>query len=518
MISYMSNYIIYELKNFEKHEFNDFHQLKSFFEDRSEQKYCIFDEQGNEYKRDNIGNLEALNNQQVVKAVAYLQNDLKQTIMPSKIDNFEKKEENEKDVEIILNNYISAKKKKLKESYEICLEIKNKCEKFKVNEKLLKKFEESDIAIQMGEIIGMIKCSSQQIKNLAENYIKKFSDIQENYKKVEKDLDIEDFKVNTLNNDYISKNESKEKVYHESRQVIKLKISLIAEQPEIYNIENELNQLLITAEQINFYINLNQIPDIYEKCKPNLEKELQRRCVFKRMYEKVMESVDSIITEEFERRKKFFKENCIIDSKLKMQKKTIELLNQIFDFEEQKYKEKLDNLKDSGDQIFDKNIIENLKQLEQSLCSFEEIYKKKKVNLSGLNKLNDIINKDESNCNIINDNTNKIIENKNESDDLNNKKMVSSVSFPNDKNMNDKEEQEKIKKEFAEKYSKFIWFYQQSCKYLNIFKQQSPKKYNTNLDTSDPYTMNNFLVEVLNENKMLRAKFTSIKDLIEKLK
>ena len=110
----------------------------------------------------------------------------------------------------------------------------------------------------------------------------------------------------------------------------------------IHNLESKLNELLIFAEKINFYINLSEIPTLYEKCKPKLKEELKRRSYFKNAYDKIIEFIQSnFIMKEIEERKKFIKTNCNLSEKTKIDKKTIEILNSLFDIEEEKMNEEL---------------------------------------------------------------------------------------------------------------------------------------------------------------------------------
>ena len=551
MNSNINNYTLFSLANFEKHEFKEFQDVKKFLEDKVAKGFSIFDTLGNIYKKDNIENLESVSDNQKFQAVIYTKEQLGIS-MVGEIINLEVKTENEGDTEKILTDFLKAKSQKLSESYEGCREIKEKCEKFKQNDENYKKFEESDIGGQNGEILEMIKRSKIQIEKQRTNYINKFNEMKKNYEKVDASLkDLTNFKIDSFGGNSNILQDDK-KIYREKRSMIKAKIEMVAENNDIYNLESKLNELLIIAEQINFYININEIPNIIEACKPNLDKELQRRIIFKHSYSKIMDTVDSMITEEFERRKKFFKENCTMNSKLKMQKKLIEILNQIFDTEEQKYKEKLDSALEKNDNtIFDNDIIQALKDLDEKLKTlFKELYKKKKSgtsskiicesinlndnsnkftqeleeikqNLSGIPEknqntvINIIENKILKNLNL---STNDLSKNGSENQEIgSNNNMASSIVFQQD-DKNKKEIGLEISKKMAEKYSKYIWFYYKIFQYLKIFYNQSGKKYESELNENDPFTLHQFLVEILNENKMLTDKLKQVKELITKLK
>ena len=316
---------------------------------------------------------------------------------------------------------------------------------------------------------------------------------------------------------------------------------------------------------------------MYDNFKKNLEKELKRRAYFKYTYNKINDFLNSILSEEFEIRKNFFKANMEISKNFKIDKKTIEILNRLIDIEQEKVEKEL-NDKISGNNIiienksispnnddenmkekivFDEDILKNLDDLENYLNNVKVILdpknksSEKKENIMPIiseEKLNDSINDkfnkeieeikihlsnvsvpQEKQKLILNVIENKIIKNLYNSDYniYDKKKNVNHAynSFNNDiyesdifmsgnnimlnkvdNNINNLAS--KVSNHFINTYSKFLFFYNKVYDYLYLYLEYPESK----LRKDDPFTLNNCLVDILNENKFLKEKIEKIKE------
>ena len=56
-----------------------------------------------------------------------------------------------------------------------------------------------------------------------------------------------------------------------------------------------------------------------------------------------------------------------------------------------------------------------------------------------------------------------------------------------------------------------MWFYEKVYNYLLIYNQKNENN-NIELNKEDPYSVNNYLIEILNENKLLKDKINQIKE------
>ena len=64
---------------------------------------------------------------------------------------------------------------------------------------------------------------------------------------------------------------------------------------------------------------------------------------------------------------------------------------------------------------------------------------------------------------------------------------------------------------FTDKYSNFLWFYNKVFNYLEIYnKNLADKKFD--LKKEDPFTLNNCIIEILNDNKKMKEKIKKIKE------
>ena len=592
-MSSVIKYIVYDISNYEVQNFDNFNTLKEFLQEKLHKKYFIIEKSGNEYKdviNIIIPNKKERNFEYVIynNNVNFISNSLNKNIILEK-EEYQNKIKNQLKIGNIISEYLEKKKSKIQEAFTVCKEIKEKCDKIKnEGEDSLKKFQEYFSEIKDNEelkiIIERIKQSINKIKEI----FPKYNEDLENIEKTKNQAfdEIEKIIVSILEPppDTDDINELK-KAYDNYTDYIRDKISKIIEKNElIYELSENINSLLINAEKINFLINLSNIPKIYESFKPNLIEELKRRSYFKCIYENIIEKIQTnFFDKEFEQRKKFFKSNIEKSQISKIEGKTIEILNKLFDFEQEKIYDQLkqiimnnglnnmdsnliednDNNKDKID--FDKDFITKIGDLNTNLQSLiEGLYlkkkKEKKIEENEVNEPepddienNEIMNKyklefeeiqkkltqfsvpEIKQKEIINIIKNKIIKklpntsdnnrisfNDNQKDnqmfesDVMMSGMLgkSSVNFINRNNPGVSNEcKKKMASYFTEKYSKFLWFYNKIYNYLEIYNTNSEKKF-TDFNREDPFSVNNCIVEVLNDNKKMKEKIKKIKDLM----
>lgn len=592
-MSSVIKYIVYDISNYEVQNFDNFNTLKEFLYEKLHKKYFIIEKSGNEYKdviNIIIPNKKERNFEYVIynNNVNFISNSLNKNIILEK-EEYQNKIKNQLKIGNIISEYLEKKKSKIQEAFTVCKEIKEKCDKIKnEGEDSLKKFQEYFSKIKDNEelkiIIERIKQSINKIKEI----FPKYNEDLENIEKTKNQAfdEIEKIIVSILEPppDTDDINELK-KAYDNYTDYIRDKISKIIEKNElVYELSENINSLLINAEKINFLINLSNIPKIYESFKPNLIEELKRRSYFKCIYENIIEKIQTnFFDKEFEQRKKFFKSNIEKSQISKIEGKTIEILNKLFDFEQEKIYDQLkqiimnndlnnmdsnliednDNNKDKID--FDKDFITKIGDLNTNLKSLiEGLYlkkkKEKKIEENEVNEPekddienNEIMNKyklefeeiqkkltqfsvpEIKQKEIINIIKNKIIKKLPNTSDNNrisidgNQKdnqmfesdvMMSgmlgksSVNFINRNNPGVSNEcKKKMASYFTEKYSKFLWFYNKIYNYLEIYNTNSEKKF-TDFNREDPFSVNNCIVEVLNDNKKMKEKIKKIKDLM----
>jgi len=592
-MSSVIKYIVYDISNYEVQNFDNFNTLKEFLQEKLHKKYFIIEKSGNEYKdviNIIIPNKKERNFEYVIynNNVNFISNSLNKNIILEK-EEYQNKIKNQLKIGNIISEYLEKKKSKIQKAFTVCKEIKEKCDKIKnEGEDSLKKFQEYFSEIKDNEelkiIIERIKQSINKIKEI----FPKYNEDLENIEKTKNQAfdEIEKIIVSILGPppDTDDINELK-KAYDNYTDYIRDKISKIIEKNElIYELSENINSLLINAEKINFLINLSNIPKIYESFKPNLIEELKRRSYFKCIYENIIEKIQTnFFDKEFEQRKKFFKSNIEKSQISKIEGKTIEILNKLFDFEQEKIYDQLkqiimnndlnnmdsnliednDNNKDKID--FDKDFITKIGDLNTNLKSLiEGLYlkkkKEKKIEENEVNEPekddienNEIMNKyklefeeiqkkltqfsvpEIKQKEIINIIKNKIIKKLPNTSDNNrisidgNQKdnqmfesdvMMSgmlgksSVNFINRNNPGVSNEcKKKMASYFTEKYSKFLWFYNKIYNYLEIYNTNSEKKF-TDFNREDPFSVNNCIVEVLNDNKKMKEKIKKIKDLM----
>ena len=592
-MSSVIKYIVYDISNYEVQNFDNFNTLKEFLQEKLHKKYFIIEKSGNEYKdviNIIIPNKKERNFEYVIynNNVNFISNSLNKNIILEK-EEYQNKIKNQLKIGNIISEYLEKKKSKIQEAFTVCKEIKEKCDKIKnEGEDSLKKFQEYFSEIKDNEelkiIIERIKQSINKIKEIFPKYNEDLENIEKTKNQAFDEIEKIIVSIFGPPPDTDDINELK-KAYDNYTDYIRDKISKIIEKNElIYELSENINSLLINAEKINFLINLSNIPKIYESFKPNLIEELKRRSYFKCIYENIIEKIQTnFFDKEFEQRKKFFKSNIEKSQISKIEGKTIEILNKLFDFEQEKIYDQLkqtimnnglnnmdsnliednDNNKDKID--FDKDFITKIGDLNTNLQSLiEGLYlkkkKEKKIEENEVNEPepddienNEIMNKyklefeeiqkkltqfsvpEIKQKEIINIIKNKIIKklpntsdnnrisfNDNQKDnqmfesDVMMSGMLgkSSVNFINRNNPGVSNEcKKKMASYFTEKYSKFLWFYNKIYNYLEIYNTNSEKKF-TDFNREDPFSVNNCIVEVLNDNKKMKEKIKKIKDLM----
>ena len=87
-----------------------------------------------------------------------------------------------------------------------------------------------------------------------------------------------------------------------------------------------------------------------------------------------------------------------------------------------------------------------------------------------------------------------------------NDSISSSFNNSNNNNIN------KIVKTFSDIYGKFLWFYEKVFNYLLVYKQKYDNdKIEYELNKNDPFSLNSYLISILNENKLLKDNLNKLK-------
>ena len=579
-MSYINGFKIYDLSNYECILINDIISFKNLFLEKLEKDYLIFDTLGNEYKKDDIYKIEI--RKKDAEYLMYNSLDFKNNSID---DNLSKKELSDKilnilNIESLLNKYLTSKKNLIQKSFKVCKEIKeNSINLREEDNDDLKNFEQyfskiSNDNEEINKYINMIKHSINQIRDLSPQYEENINSIEQMLNQTIIEIE-KSIKCNLKGKPSYNTEDIKElkNVFTEYNSTIKDKISRIINSQELsFNLEKKINEILIYGEKINFYINLGEIPKLYDNFMKNKKEELKRRAYFKYIYNNINDYLNSILSEEFEIRKNFFKSNIQFTNNFKIEKKTIEILNRFLDIEQEKidkeFSDKINgnNINDScflnNDEnikeniFFDEDILKKLDNLKKYLNDIKEvIYSKNKqpknnndFELNKIDKENNINDKfkveieeiknnlrspiltELNKKNILDIIENKIIKNLSNDDknidDKKTKVSIASNSFNNDiyesdifmsgniamfnKNENNRNESIKISKFFINTYAKFLWFYNKIFDYLSLYIQNPETK----LRKEEPITLNNCIVEILNENKLLKENFTKLKDCI----
>ena len=551
-MSNLNYFFIYDSLNYNCEKFNDLTQFKKKFLLDNNKQFLLFDTFGKEYNQDTINVINVDENNQRAKYVIYYYNNHR---------NFEFEEKNAGDIMLnqieidnILTKYLESKKSYLIQSKEICDEILKRYEEFNEDKDRINEFVDKyggifEMDKECKKYIDMISNSSKEIESLAPKFKETMeSDMNAMYNEVLNK--IENIMKNELNgNPHVETFEEKKKIFKGNDSIIKKKLlSIINNQELIYSVQKKMNEILIYGEKINFLLNLSEIPNIYALInKESLKEEYKRRNKFNYLYEKIMHFVESdLICKEFEYRKNFIKKNFKFTNKMKIEKKTITILNKLIDFEAQQlfikdvelFKsnyELVDNLTKSID-----DLIEYLNKISEELFS----KKKKEININK-NKSEPRLNQDKN----INNNNNyseqfgeikqiirssslpeikenkiiSIIENKilrinndfknnntlnhiSSNDDL----YLSNIDFNTSMNVPNPNIT-KIIQSFSDTYGKFLWFYEKVYNYLLIYSQRCDTK-NVVLNKDDPFSINNYLIDILNENKSLKDKIRQIRN------
>lgn len=411
MSSSLVTFISYNLNTFENSFKKDITSFKDFLSEQFDKGYIVFDEFGNEYKKSNLNQIK-LNNKKNLEYILY--NDYN-FVSKSTNDSLSLKELQDKiliqcKIDDLLTKYLDSKQTMLKNTFNICSDINERSENINIDDDTLKKFEENFSRFSENKecknYINLINQSNKRIETVFPNYREIFEEVEKMYNQImSKIIKISDYKFDGGKEHYNTKDINElRSMFNNYDSYFKNKISGIFKILElIHNLESKLNELLIFAEKINFYINLSEIPTLYEKCKPKLKEELKRRSYFKNAYNKIIEFIQSnFIMKEIEERKKFIKTNCNLSEKTKIDKKTIEILNSLFDIEEEKMNEELkekikeydianidnnDTLEDIGksdskeDLSFNEDIIKGINDLKNNLNSIMDlIYSNNKGN------------------------------------------------------------------------------------------------------------------------------------------
>jgi hypothetical protein len=411
MSSNLLTFIGYNINTFENVFKKDITSFKDFLSEKFDKGYIVFDEFGNEYKKSNLNQIK-INNKKNLEYILY--NDYN-FISKSTNDTLSLKELQDKiliqfKIDDLLTKYLGSKQTMLENTFNICNDINERSDNINIDDDTLKKFEENFSRFSENKecqnYINLINQSSKKIETVSPNYREIFEEVEKMYNQImNKIIKISDYKFDGGKAHYNTKDINElRNMFNNYDSYFKNKISGIYNCLElIHNLESKLNELVIFAEKINFYINLSEIPTLYEKCKPKLKEELKRRSYFKNIFNKIIEFIQSnFIMKEIEERKKFIKTNCNFSEKTKIDKKTIEILNSLFDFEEEKINEDLkekikeydianidgndtldDNLKNDSkeDLNFNEDIIKSINDLKNNLNSIMDlIYSNNKGN------------------------------------------------------------------------------------------------------------------------------------------
>ena len=416
MSSSLVTFISYNLNTFENSFNKDITSFKDFLSEQFDKGYIVFDEFGNEYKKSNLNQIK-LNNKKNLEYILY--NDYNY-VSKSTNDTLSLKELQDKiliqcKIDDLLTKYLDSKQTMLKNTFNICSDINERSENINIDDDTLKRFEENFSRFSENKecknYINLINQSNKRIETVSPNYREIFEEVEKMYNQImNKIIKISDYKFDGGKEHYNTKDINElRSMYNNYDSYFKNKISGIFKILElIHNLESKLNELLIFAEKINFYINLSEIPTLYEKCKPKLKEELKRRSYFKNAYNKIIEFIQSnFIMKEIEERKKFIKTNCNLSEKTKIDKKTIEILNSLFDIEEEKMNEELkEKIKEYDITNIDNNdTLEDILKTDskEDLSFNEDIIKGINDLKNNLNSIMDLIYSNNKGNNISND-------------------------------------------------------------------------------------------------------------------
>ena len=482
-MSILNNYVIYNPSNYKQEIFKDFTKFKNHFLTNINKQFLLLDTQGKEFDQESINQILSQENNDKSYIIYYYQNDESFSFFENTADDILL---NQIKIDEILSKYLESKNSYLINSKKVCDDILKRYEDFKEDK--------------------------ERINEFVENYGSIFENSD---KKIKEKL------LNIINN-----------------------------QELINNMERKMNEVLIYAEKINFLLNLSEIPNIYyEINKDSLKEEYKRRNQFNYLYEKIIIFENELISQEFEKRKKFIQKNFNYSNKLKMEKMSINILNKLFDFEAQQLFLSQTDLYKSNYNLTD-GIMKSIDELTEYLKRISEnLFSKKKKAININNKIEpNSLNENKNNNNnysepfgeikevlrsssvpelkqnkiisiiekkILNQNINQEYKLKDSSpinNNSNNDLLLSSFSHSGEKEqINQPQAINKIITLFSDTYGKFLWFYEKVYNYLVIYNQKGENK-DIPLNKDDPYSVNNYLIEILNENKLLKDKINQIKN------
>ena len=550
-MSNLNYFFIYDSLNYICEKFKDLNDFKGKFIEDNNKQFLLFDTLGKEYNQDTINFINADENNPRAKYVIYYYNNNQNYVFDERTAGDILL--NQIEIDNILSKYLESKKSYLIQSKEVCDEILKRSEEFNEDKDRINEFVDKYGKIfekdkECKKYLDMINNSAKEIDNLSPKFKETMeSDISMMYNEVINK--IENIMKKELNgNPNVESFDEKKKIFKGNDSIIKKKLlSIINSQELIYSVQKKMNETLIYGEKINFLLNLSEIPNIYALInKDNLKEEYKRRNKFNYLYEKIMHFIESdLICKEFEYRKNFIKKNFKFTNKMKIEKKTITILNKLIDFEAQQHFIKDVELYKSNYELVD-NLTKSIDELTEYLNNIsEELFSKKKKDINiNKNKSESRFNQDKNINNnnryseqlgeikqiirssslpeikenkiisiienkilrINNDFKNNISSNNNSSNDdlyLSNIDFNTSVN-PSNQNVN------KIIQSFSDTYGKFLWFYEKVYNYLSIYNQRCDKK-TVELNKDDPFSLNNYLIEILNENKLLKDKIRQIR-------
>ena len=549
-MSNLNFFFIYDSLNYMREKFKDLNDFKRKFLEDNNKQFLLFDSFGKEYNQDTINFISTDENNPRAKYVIYYYNNNQNYVFDEKTAGDILL--NQIEIDNILSKYLESKKSYLIQSKEVCDEILKRSEEFNEDKDRINEFIDRYGNIfekdkECKKYLDMVNNSAKEIDNLSPKFKETMeSHINMMYNEVINK--IENIMKNELNgNPNVETFDEKKKIFKGNDSIIKKKLlSIINSQELIYSVQKKLNETLIYGEKINFLLNLSEIPNIYALInKENLKEEYKRRNKFNYLYEKIMHFIESdLICKEFEYRKNFIKKNFKFTNKMKIEKKTITILNKLIDFEAQQLFIKDVELYKSNYELVD-NLTKSIDELTEYLNKIsEELFSKKKKDVNiNKNKSESHLNQDKNiNINKYSDQLGEIkqilkssslpeikenkiisiIENKilrinndfknnisSNNNSLNDELYLSEVGFDTSVNVPNPNVN-KIIQSFSDTYGKFLWFYEKVYNYLLIYNQKFDKK-TVVLNKEDPFSVNNYLIGILNENKSLKDTIRQIR-------
>ena len=554
-MSYLNIFPLYISQKYQLINFKNISEFKNYFIHQENNKpFIILNSLGKEYNQDSISQIKLEEkNQGAEYLIHYYDDKMKYNINEESVDNIYL---NQMEIDKILTSYLDSKKSSLLKSKEICDEILKRSEdlddvKDRINEFIDKYGQEFECDCK--KYFDMIENSPKEINILLPKFKENMENYSNMYDEVMKQID------NIIKNEIkVDPSEEKKNIIKENDLNIKPKLlNIIKSQELFYIIEKRMNELLINGEKINFLLNLTEIPNIYNTInKEKLVEEYKRRNKFNNIYDIIMQFIETdLIANEFESRKKFIKENFKFPNKMKIEKNTITILNKFIDCEAQRLSFNESELFKSKANVLNKSIDELTEYLKKISS---DLFSKKKKNLNMDNKINselilnrkiNLINNDSNNkdkyseeelkqiirsSSIPQFSQNKIIdmiekEKKNSINNLNINNKASTndesgkaqinISLINDSFSNSINNStninaniNKIVSSFSDIYGKFLWFYEKVFNYLTAYKIKcGDDKNGIALVKDDPFSLNSYLIEILNENLFLKGKIEDIK-------